>query len=154
MKRLFLKTLHFIYVRLIGIVNPITLGVRVMLIRNDKILLVKHTYQDEWYFPGGGLKRRETLAEAVRREAMEEAGATLGDLEFFGIYTNIPFRRTDHIAVFLCKDFTFSKTKDWEIDAIELFPFDALPKNVAPGIGRRIEDYKDGVQPKNAFGDW
>ena len=154
MKRLFLKTLYFFYIRLIGIVKPISLGVRVMLIRDDQVLLVKHTYQDEWFFPGGGIKRGESLAEAARREAMEEAGATLGELELFGIYTNPLHLRTDHIAVFISKDFTFARTKDWEIESIELFPLNALPENIAPGMGKRIEDYAAGKESKNGFGEW
>ncbi len=154
MKRTFLKTLYYIFIRIFRIVKPISIGVRIMLIDGDKILLVKHSYQDEWYFPGGGAKRRETLDQAARREAMEEAGATLGDLELFGVYTNFIERRTDHITVFICKDFTFGETKDWEIESIELFPLDALPEKVAPGIGRRIEDYLNGVHPKDGFGEW
>jgi 8-oxo-dGTP pyrophosphatase MutT (NUDIX family) len=154
MKKPFLKTLHFIFIRLLRIFKPVSIGVRIMLIRDDKILLVKHSYQDEWYFPGGGAKRKETLADAARREALEEVGATLGDLELFGVYTNFFELRTDHIAVFICRDFTFGATKDWEIEAIELFSLDALPENVAPGIGRRIEDYLNGAQPKDGFGEW
>ena len=154
MKRLFLKTLYFFYIRLIGIIKPISLGVRVMLIRDKQVLLVKHSYQDAWFFPGGEMKHGESLAEAARREAMEEAGATLKDLELFGIYTNPLHLQTDHIAVFLCRDFTFARTEDWEIERLELFPFDALPENVAPGIMHRIEDYLNGVQPKDGFGEW
>ena len=154
MKRLFLNLLYNIYVRVIGIIKPITLGVRVLLIQDDKVLMVRHTYQDEWFLVGGGIKRGETLAECAHREAMEEAGTILSNLELFGIYTNFLFRRSDHIAVFLCEDFTFGETKDWEIESIELFPLDALPDSTAPGIRRRIEDYLNDVKPKNGFGEW
>ena len=154
MKRSFLKLLHFIYFRVLGIIKPISIGVRVLLIQDDKVLMVKHSYQDEWFLIGGGVKRRETLAHAARREAMEEAGATLGKMELFGIYTKFTYRHTDHIAVFLCNDFTFTGKGDWEIDAIELFPLNALPEITAPGIKRRVEDYVAGVKPKDGFGKW
>ncbi len=154
MKRLFLNLLYNIYIRVIWIVKPISLGVRILLIQDDKVLMVRHTYQDEWFLVGGGMKRGEPPAEAARREAMEEAGATLGDLELFGIYTNFLFLRTDHIAVFLCKDFTYTGEHDREIDSIELFPLDALPENTALGIRHRIEDYLNGVKPKDGFGMW
>jgi len=95
MKKIFLKTLYFIFIRVLRIFKPISIGVRVMLVRDDQILLVKHSYMDEWYFPGGGTKRKETLADAARREALEEVGATLGNLELFGIYTNFFEVRTD-----------------------------------------------------------
>ncbi|MCP4142808.1 MAG: NUDIX domain-containing protein [Chloroflexi bacterium] len=154
MKTSFLKSLYFIYIRLIGILKPISLGVRVLLIQDDKVLMIKHSYQDEWFLVGGGVKRGETLAQAARREAMEEAGATLGEMELFGIYSNFIYLRSDHIAVFLCKDFTFSGKKDWEIDTIELFPLNTLPDNIAPGIRHRIEDYIAEIKPKDGFGKW
>jgi 8-oxo-dGTP pyrophosphatase MutT (NUDIX family) len=154
MKRAFLKLLYQIYIRFIGIIKPISIGVRVLLVQDDKVLMVKHSYQDEWFFVGGGVKRGETLEEAARREAKEEAGATLRKLEFFGIYTNYIFLRTDHIAVFLSEDFTFSREKDWEIEKLELFPFDELPGNIAPGIKHRLDDYLAGTKPQKGFGRW
>lgn len=41
------------------ITQPQTIGVRAILIKNNKILLVKHTYSDQWFLPGGGLKREK-----------------------------------------------------------------------------------------------
>ena len=155
MKRFFLKTLHYIYIRLLAIVKPVSLGVRIMLVRDDQVLLVKHTYQDEWYFPGGGVKRGESLTEAAIREAREEVGATLySKLEFVGVYKNPLPMRTDHIAFFLCQDFTFRETSDWEIEELALFPLDNLPTNVASGCMHRIEDHKNGIQQKKQAGDW
>ena len=154
MKRPFLKLLHFTYFRILGIFKPISIGVRVLLIQDDKVLMVKHSYQDEWFLVGGGAKRHETLAQAARREAMEEAGATLGEMELFGIYTKNTYLHTDHIALFLCKDFTYTGTGDWEIDEIEFFPLNVLPEDTAPGIRRSIDDYIEGVKPKEGFGEW
>ena len=154
MKRAFLKTLHFIFIRLLRIFKPISIGVRVMLIRDDEVLLVKHTYQDEWYFPGGGAKRKETLDQAARREAFEEVGATLGDLELLGVFTNFFELRTDHIAVFICRAFTLTERSHWEIEAIEFYPLNAPPENIAPGIHRRIKDYLADKEPKDGFGEW
>lgn len=139
MKKLFLKTLYFIFIRILRIFKPISIGVRIMLIHDDDVLLVKHTYQDEWYFPGGGTKRRETLADAARREAFEEVGATVGKLELCGVYTNFFELRTDHIAVFVCKDFKLEDKKDWEIEAVEFFPLNAPPESINSGIQRRIK---------------
>lgn len=154
MKPLFFKTLYHIYIRLIGIVKPISVGVRVLLIRDEKVLMVRHIYQDEWFLVGGGVKRGETIEEAARREAMEEAGATLGHLTLFGIYTNFIHLRSDYITVFLCDDFTYTGAHDHEIDAIELFPLNALPQSLTPGIRNRLNDYIAGKKPKNGFGLW
>ncbi|MEO9255658.1 MAG: NUDIX domain-containing protein, partial [Tepidiformaceae bacterium] len=56
--------------------HPITLGVRVILTSDGKVLLVRHTYRPGWFLPGGGVHRRESLERAARREVREEAGAT------------------------------------------------------------------------------
>ena len=154
MKRIFLKTLHFIYIRILRIFKPISIGVRVMLIRDDEILLVKHTYQDEWYFPGGGTKKFETLDQAARREAYEEVGATLNDLELLGVFTNFLQKRTDHIAVFICKDFTLTEQSDWEIEDTKFFPLNAPPKNIAEGIGRHLQNYLADNPAAIHFGRW
>ena len=42
-------------------------------------LLVHHSYASKWYFPGGGVKRGELLAETAIREAREEVGALIED---------------------------------------------------------------------------
>lgn len=153
MKRFVLKTLYFIVNRLIGIIKPISLGVRVLLIQEGKALMVKHVYQDEWFLVGGGVKRHETLEEAARREAMEEAGATLGKLTFVGMYTNYIHLRTDYIATFLCENFTYTGEHDFEIEEIRLFPLDELPEKMTAGIHRRLTAYKEGEKPGD-FGMW
>jgi 8-oxo-dGTP pyrophosphatase MutT (NUDIX family) len=44
-----------------------------------RILFVRHTYGDRaaWELPGGGIRRREDPAAAVRREMREELGIAL-----------------------------------------------------------------------------
>ncbi len=54
--------------------RPMIVGVRVMLIQDGQVILVKHTYQDHWYLPGGAVKKGEMPSEAGRREVMEEVG--------------------------------------------------------------------------------
>ncbi len=154
MKRAFLKTLYFIYIRVYRIFKPVTTGVRIMLIRNAEVLLVKHSYMDQWYFPGGAVKKRERLDQAARREALEEVGATVGEVSLLGVYTSFLELRTDHIVVFISQDFNIVPKRDWEIAAAQFFPLDALPDDVAGGIRRRIQDYLNGIQAQNRFGAW
>src|SRR6188508_1598398 len=68
--------------------HPITLGARVILLRGDEVLLIRHTYRQGWYFPGGGVDKGETLEMAARREAEEEAYVTLGEVSLLGVYAN------------------------------------------------------------------
>ena len=129
------------------ITKPTTIGVKLILDRENCVLLVKHTYQPDWYLPGGGVKRGETLEETARREAAEELGAILGDLTLFGIYTNICAQKTDHVIVFSCTNFTITGKKDWEIEGYDFFGFENLPDGVSPGTGRRMQEYVSGCNP-------
>lgn len=135
------------------ITAPITTGVRVLLVRDGQVLLVKHVYQEGWFLPGGGVKRGETLDQAARREAAEEVGAQMGEMVFFGMYTNFYDRVTDHIAVFACTDFTLSGRTDHEIERCTFFPFDSLPAEISPGHDRRVAEYARG-QPCPVAGHW
>jgi ADP-ribose pyrophosphatase YjhB (NUDIX family) len=121
--------------------RPVTMGVRVLLHKDEQFVLVKHTYQDAWYLPGGGVKRDETLEDAIRREAAEECGATLNHVELIGIYTNFKEYKSDHITVFLSTDFTLNAEIDQEIEQVSSFTFDQLPENTSPGSRRRIEAF-------------
>lgn len=126
------------------ITRPTTIGVRLILVKDQTVLLVKHTYQRHWYLPGGGVKKGETIKEAAKREADEEFGAKLGELNLFGVYTNFYEYKSDHVVVLSCEDFTVTGETDWEIECFGFFRFDALPANVSPGSMRRIQEYVDG----------
>lgn len=122
--------------------RPITLGVRIILIKDGTVLLVQHTYQEElWFLVGGRVQQNENLHEAAQREAMEEIGATLGDLKFLGIFTNYFDYKSDHVVVFLCEEFSLTGETDNEIARFAQFPLDALPSTIAAGHKRRIEEY-------------
>lgn len=115
-----------------------------MIIRDDSVVLVKHSYQDEWYLPGGGIKRNETLEQAIRREVVEECGATLHQAQFLGIYTNFTDHKNDHTALLLSKDFTLKEKNDHEIEWVVFTPFQQLPDTLSPGTRNKIEAYISG----------
>lgn len=51
--------------------------VRVVCVRNGKLLLVRHRWHDGsefWFLPGGGIKEGESIDAAATREVWEEAG--------------------------------------------------------------------------------
>ncbi len=135
------------------IFQPLTLGVKVMLIENEAIWLVQHSYQPGWFLPGGGVKRNELLETAVRREANEELGANLGDVHLFGVYSNASQHNNDHVVVFACHDFTVGQADKGEIRAVQQFPLRKLPPDVSRGTRRRIEEYLAG-RSKAEVGIW
>ncbi len=61
--------LYFLFTR------PMTLGVRVV-VENEigEVLLVRHTYVEGWYLPGGGVEASETMAQSASKELREEVG--------------------------------------------------------------------------------
>jgi 8-oxo-dGTP pyrophosphatase MutT (NUDIX family) len=148
-----LRLIYLIYRVYCFIFRPITLGIRVMLIQNNQVLLVRHTYIEGWYLPGGGVKRGETLDQAARREAHEETGATLNNLRLLGAYTNFKEWKSDHGILFLSNDFTTTSEHDNEIAEIRFFPLDDLPADLMPGHRRRLEEYRAGISHPQ-FGQW
>jgi len=132
--------------------RPITLGVRLLPIEGDTVLLVRHSYQNAWFLPGGGVKRNETLEQAIRREAAEECGAQLEHLELLGAFTHFYEYKNDHIILFLSKKFRLAGRPDHEIEQVAFFPLDGLPEDTSPGSRRRIEEYQRGDLP--AYGSW
>jgi len=133
--------------------RPIRMGVRTMMIQDDKVWLVRHTYIPGWFMPGGGLKRGETLEQAARRETYEETGAQLNKVTLLGAYTSFVDWKTDHGIVFLCKDFTITGQPDDEIAEVQAFSLNKLPDDLWPSHRLRLQEIAAGVsQPQ--FGEW
>ena len=127
--------------------KPQTLGVRAILIKEDKILLVKHTYSNSWFLPGGGMKKGETFEAAIKRELNEELGITVHNLKLHGIYNNFFEGKNDSIFVFFNDDFEISGKKDAEIDEFEFFDLIDLPEKTSSGTRRRIAEFVEGNSP-------
>ena len=90
MKKFFKRILIRIAYKLIKLRNfifrPKSLGVRVMVFNKlGQVLLVKHSYRPEYFFPGGGVKKGEGLLEASTRELWEETSLQVKKWELFGI---------------------------------------------------------------------
>jgi ADP-ribose pyrophosphatase YjhB (NUDIX family) len=135
------------------IIKPKSFGARVMLLKDDEVLLVKHTYQTSWYFPGGGLKTGETYEEAIRRELKEELNGEVYKLELFGVYNSMYEGKNDSITIFICKEFEIPHQKpDSEIDEFKFFKLNDLPHDISSGTMKRINEYKNNSYP--AFGRW
>jgi len=133
--------------------RPLTLGVRVMLLQGGQVLLVRHTYIGGWYMPGGGVKRGETLDQAARREAREEAGAELNNISLMGAFSNFIELKSDHNILFFSDDFTLSGRHDFEIAEARFFPLDDLPQDLWPGHRRLLGEYRAGAKIRQ-FGEW
>ena len=118
-----------------------TVGVKLLLVRDGQVLLVRQTYLPGWHLPGGGVKRHEELAAAARREAREEVGATLNELRLFGAYTEAAKGRSGYVVVFVSGDFLLRPARSWEIADMRFFPVGALPADTDQRAQRRIEEF-------------
>ena len=116
--------------------RPMTLGVRGVVIDNDSILLVRHSYVAGWHFPGGGVEPGESCGQALARELDEEARVALsGPPRLHGIFFNAHASRRDHVAVYVVRAFSVlgARAPDREIREARISsPARACPRERAP----------------------
>jgi 8-oxo-dGTP pyrophosphatase MutT (NUDIX family) len=64
---------------------------RVLVVNNDRVLLVKETDDGWWALPGGGIDHGEAIEQAVTREIEEELGVSADEVQsdFEIVYYNI-----------------------------------------------------------------
>lgn len=137
------------------VARPVTPSVRILLVRDGMALLIHHSYASKWYFPGGGVKRGESLAAAAMREAREEVGAVVqGEPRLLGLYLGNHNGRSDHVAVYVSEDFTLGDhpPQTWEIEGCAWFSLTNLPPNMQAACRKRVGEYLAGGGPYR--GDW
>jgi ADP-ribose pyrophosphatase YjhB (NUDIX family) len=144
MERLIRRAMHFYW----RFQRGLTLGVRGIVIdRDSRVFLIKHSYVPGWHLPGGGVEVGETVLEALTRELMEEGNIEIGACEFFALYFNPRDSARDHVALYVIRDFVqASEPKpNSEIIAHGFFARDALPPDTTPATRARIAEVMDGV---------
>ena len=124
--------------------RSLTLGARGIVIDGEgRLMMIRHTYQRGWTFPGGGVEFGETVETALHRELAEEVGVVVTEPpELFGIYYNHDVFPGDHVALYTVRTWqqTPSPVPNREIAAVQFFPPDDLPPDTAPGARRRVDE--------------
>lgn len=134
------------------IARPRTIGVRAILLdRDGRIALVRHTYVDQWYLPGGGVNKGESIHAALLRELAEEVGVTDARIErVLGVYHSRREGKDDHIVIFVVQGGPGANAELRRADLAEIeeagwFAPDALPAPLSPATARRIAEYRQGA---------
>jgi len=134
--------------------RPMTLGVRGLVVDAEgRILLVRHTYVEGWFLPGGGVERGETLEQSLARELAEEGAIELlGAPQLHGIYLNRATSPRDHVALYVVRDFRqiAPRWPDSEIAEAGFFAPDALPQGATRSTRARIAEALGGA-PLSAY---
>ena len=80
-------------------------SVEAVILKDDKLLFLRRKndpVKGEWWFPGGRIRKGETLAEALIREVKEETGLQVIESKLINVYSRIFETRHDISIVYLC----------------------------------------------------
>jgi 8-oxo-dGTP pyrophosphatase MutT (NUDIX family) len=118
------------------------------------ILLQQRADTGEWCIPGGFMDPGESLEQAVRREAQEETGLWIGEIQFLGVFSGPEYfyvypngdQVYNVIAVYFTQDTRGTPQADGiEGSALQYFAPTLLPATLLPCDRLIIEDYLQHV---------
>ena len=131
------------------------LAVRCIVTKDNKFLLVKHTYTHGWYHIGGGVDMGETTMQAVTRELQEEAGITcLTPPKLYDIYLYLNKKKHEqhYITLYICEDFQEANyICPIEIAQKQWFKLEELPEDTTPATRARILEYLGKAEITNIW---
>lgn len=124
-----------------------TRGVKAVVLRDNAVLLIRHSYQspDTFMLPGGGVGRGETPIAAGVREVLEETACALVDVREHGLFVSKNEGWPDHITVVIGTTADTPVADGRELLEASFFALDALPANLSPASKRRILEVRDGL---------
>ncbi len=122
-------------------------GAKCVVLCEDEVLLVRHTYGDRrrWDLPGGVVGRRESPQGAAARELAEEVGVRGAALRALGARELSIHGRRDEVHYFCCVVTARSVTVDpVELSEAAWFGLDALPAPLGRQVASVISQAKGG----------
>jgi ADP-ribose pyrophosphatase YjhB (NUDIX family) len=142
------QTMSSLYYRLLKwywqLRKPVTLGARAIVTdEQNRVLLVRHTYLNGWYLPGGGVEKGESFFQAIRRELREECAIEPVQMRLCHLYFSEREGKRDHIALFHVSPFRQleGQRPDREVAELRFFGCDELPTDTSPATRRRLDEF-------------
>lgn len=136
---------------LMGHRSLIIAGAAVLIFDKQNRLLLQHRRDNQqWGLIGGSMEIGESLEETAKREAFEETGLNLDELNWFGLFSGqeliYQYPHGDIIvnvvAVYISRQFTGKlKTNTAEGYGVRFFDLNQLPSNISPPDRPIIEKY-------------
>lgn len=132
-----------------------TLGVRAA-VENEAghVFMVRHTYMQGWFMPGGGIEKGEPALEALRRELVEEAGVQLiAEPSLVNVYSNHQNFPNDHVLLYRVPWGSWQAvqaTQRGEIAETAWVDPASPPDGITKGTLMRLQELYDG-QPTSPY---
>lgn len=108
----------------------------------DRVLMLHRNDNDTWCFPGGAMELGESTEHTARREAYEETGLRVEQLELFGVFSGEGMRYVypngDEVhnvdVVYRTNVYEGELRLDHENRAYRFFALDELPERISPPV--------------------
>src|ERR1700753_3232012 len=114
---------------------PVAFAACALVVRDNKVLLVRHSYVRGWLLPGGGVGRAEPPADAIMRELKEEIGLFRSSPpEFVGIFSRRTGWVTNVITLYRIDDAEFNFQPNFEIREVQFVDPVTPPEGTPPSV--------------------
>jgi 8-oxo-dGTP pyrophosphatase MutT (NUDIX family) len=136
--------------KIVGNRPLIMVGAALLVLNQDNhLLMIKRLDNDLWGIPGGAMELGESLEDAARREAREEIGIEVKEMEFFGVYSGqeLYYKYPNGAevynvsAVYVIRNFSEEvKINPDEHGEYKYFDIRCLPEEISPPIKPILQD--------------
>ena len=144
MKKIFYKIINPFRKAYWFIFRPKTYGVKCLIENDGKFLFIRNSYgKHGWTFSGGGVHRKETPEEAVKREVREELGINIQEVKELGEYMNTKEYKRDIVYCFYSKvsnqEISIDKS---EISEAQWLSLNDVPEFRSSAVDKILKMYK------------
>jgi len=157
--KIFFNLFHWLRKKYWKVFKIETFGVRTLILKDNKILLVRHRYGNLWVMPGGQIDKNEDPKIAALRELQEEVGVNGLKIDYqLGYYKNTTGGKNDHVYCFVMTDFEINSiSKRKFIDFLEIgemawFDLNQLPETISRATKSRIAEFL--ANKRDLVGAW